>query len=123
MLLKILVRGNQISKLYTIYKYSPVVSGQTKAVLTLNSFQKGADGGGPSECDHKYHSDDKPVVALSTGWYYRGSSVTPLWDVTKTMINSLHVLITSLMPQKAVWKTLGVPEDEWGELDITWSDA
>lgn len=24
---------------------------------------------------------------------------------------------------KAVWKALGVPEKDWGELDITWSDA
>ncbi|KAF2318858.1 hypothetical protein GH714_011190 [Hevea brasiliensis] len=24
---------------------------------------------------------------------------------------------------KAVWKALGVPEDDWGEMDIYWSDA
>lgn len=24
---------------------------------------------------------------------------------------------------KAVWKALGVPKDNWGDLDITWSDA
>ncbi len=24
---------------------------------------------------------------------------------------------------KAVWKALGVPHDQWGGLDITWSDA
>ncbi|KAL7258938.1 hypothetical protein ACSBR1_004947 [Camellia fascicularis] len=48
-------------------------SSQTKAVLTLNSFQEGGDGGGPSECDNKYHPNDTPVVALSTGWYNRGS--------------------------------------------------
>ncbi|MCD9561398.1 hypothetical protein HAX54_020501 [Datura stramonium] len=55
-------------KMYTTYKCSPPVTGNTKAVLTLNSFQKGGDGGGPSECDNQYHSDDTPVVALSTGW-------------------------------------------------------
>ncbi|XP_028076869.1 putative ripening-related protein 2 [Camellia sinensis] len=60
-------------KLYPIYRCSPSVSGQTKAVLTLNSFQDGGDGGGPSECDNKYHPDDTPVVALSTGWYNSGS--------------------------------------------------
>ncbi|KAF4348700.1 hypothetical protein F8388_013771 [Cannabis sativa] len=42
---------------------------KTKAVLTINSFEKGGDGGGPSECDNNYHSDDTPVVALSTGWF------------------------------------------------------
>ncbi|KAG6437692.1 hypothetical protein SASPL_102617 [Salvia splendens] len=30
-------------KLYTTYKCSPPVSGSTKAVLTINSFQKGGD--------------------------------------------------------------------------------
>ncbi|XVF73216.1 hypothetical protein PTKIN_Ptkin12aG0183600 [Pterospermum kingtungense] len=29
----------------------------------------GGDGGAPSECDNQYHSDDDPVVALSTGWF------------------------------------------------------
>ncbi|KAF5733041.1 putative ripening-related protein 1 [Tripterygium wilfordii] len=33
-------------KLYTTYKCSPPVSRRTKATLTLNSFQKGGDGGG-----------------------------------------------------------------------------
>ncbi|KAA8520618.1 hypothetical protein F0562_014874 [Nyssa sinensis] len=39
------------------------------SVLTINSFEEGGDGGGPSECDNKYHSDDTPVVSLSTGWF------------------------------------------------------
>uniref|UniRef100_J3N3M5 Uncharacterized protein n=1 Tax=Oryza brachyantha TaxID=4533 RepID=J3N3M5_ORYBR len=38
-------------------------------VLTLNSFEKGRDGRGPSECDNAYHSDGEMVVALSTGWF------------------------------------------------------
>ncbi|KAJ1418030.1 RlpA-like domain superfamily [Sesbania bispinosa] len=44
----------------------------TKAVLTLNSFEKGGDGGGPSECDGKFHSDNTLIVALSTRWYNHG---------------------------------------------------
>ncbi|GMN64213.1 hypothetical protein TIFTF001_033293 [Ficus carica] len=56
-------------KFYTTYECLPRVTGHTKAVLTLNSFQQGGDGGGPSECDNKYHSDNTPVVALSTGWF------------------------------------------------------
>jgi hypothetical protein len=43
--------------------------GGTSAVMTVNSFKKGGDGGGPSECDGKYHSDDDLITALSTGWY------------------------------------------------------
>ena len=56
-------------KWYTTYKCSPLVSSHTKATLTLNSFEAGGDGGAPSECDNQYHSDDDPVVALSTGWF------------------------------------------------------
>ncbi|MCD7453345.1 hypothetical protein HAX54_020643 [Datura stramonium] len=117
-------------KMYTTYKCSPPVTGNTKAVLTLNSFQKGGDGGGPSECDNQYHSDDTPVVALSTGWYSGGdrclnyitisangrsvkakvvdecdsTSVTLPWDVMTNTIFSLHVRITLLMPLKQCGK-------------------
>ncbi|XP_044432579.1 uncharacterized protein [Triticum aestivum] len=56
-------------KRYPQYHCSPPVTATTKAVLTLNSFEKGKDGGGPSECDNSYHSDKELVVALSTGWF------------------------------------------------------
>ncbi|XBJ16686.1 hypothetical protein VPH35_008266 [Triticum aestivum] len=54
---------------YPQYHCSPPVTATTKAVLTLNGFEKGKDGGGPSECDNAYHSDEEMVVALSTGWF------------------------------------------------------
>ncbi|GFY92539.1 hypothetical protein Acr_08g0009350 [Actinidia rufa] len=66
-----------------------------KAVLNLNSFEKGGDGGAPSKCDHKYHSDNTPVVALSTGWFNK----------TAEVLEQYHDLC------------------QWGELDIFWSDA
>lgn len=56
-------------KAYPQYRCSPPVTAATGAVLTLNSFEKGKDGGGPSECDNAYHSDGELVVALSTGWF------------------------------------------------------
>ncbi|XVF78790.1 hypothetical protein PTKIN_Ptkin14bG0165300 [Pterospermum kingtungense] len=56
-------------KLYTTHNCSPPVSSHTKATLTLNSFDAGGDGGGASECDNRFHKDDKTVVALSTGWF------------------------------------------------------
>ncbi|XP_073269610.1 kiwellin-1-like [Primulina huaijiensis] len=129
---------------YNIYKCSPPVSGSTKAVLTLNSFQKGGDGGGPSECDNKYHSDDTPVVALSTGWYNRGSRCHNNIKISANGRTVTAVVVDEcdstmgcdkdhdyqppcpnniVDASKAVWKALGVPEDDWGELDITWSDA
>ncbi|RVW30641.1 putative ripening-related protein 1 [Vitis vinifera] len=94
--------------------------------------------------DNHYHSDDTPVVALSTGWYNKGSrclnnititangrsvvamvvmSVTQPWDVIATMIISLHVANNIVDASRAVWKALGVPQDQWGGLDITWTDA
>ncbi|KAK7295060.1 hypothetical protein RJT34_17963 [Clitoria ternatea] len=66
----VLVWTREIRELQNIsYKCSPHVSSHTKAYLTLTSFEKGGDGDGPSECDNKYHSDNTPVVALSTGWF------------------------------------------------------
>ncbi|KAA8520621.1 hypothetical protein F0562_014877 [Nyssa sinensis] len=131
-------------KLYTTYKCSPQVSTHTKAVLTLNSFQKDGDGGGPSECDNKYHSDDIPVVALSTGWYNKGGRCLNNITISANgrSVNAMVVdECDSTMgcdddhdyqppcannivdASKAVWEALGVPSDDWGDLDITWSDA
>jgi len=131
-------------KMYTAYKCSPSVSTHTKAFLTLNSFQKGGDGGGPSACDNQYHSDDTPVVALSTGWFNNKSRCL---NKIKISANGRSVVATVVdecdsragcdkehdyQPpcnnnivdaSKAVWKALGVPHDQWGGLDITWSDA
>nr|CAB3499340.1 unnamed protein product [Digitaria exilis] len=51
---------------------SPHGGGGTRAVMTVNGFRKGEDGGGPSECDGRFHDDGEMVVALSTGWYAGG---------------------------------------------------
>ncbi|KAK3010363.1 hypothetical protein RJ639_010642 [Escallonia herrerae] len=131
-------------KLYTTYTCSPSVSGNTEAVLTLNSFEKGGDGGGPSECDNQYHSDDTPVVALSTGWYNRGGRCHNNVIISANG-RSVRAMVVDecdstmgcdgdhdyqppcpnniVDASRAVWKALGVPEDNWGELDITWTDA
>ncbi|KAH6789478.1 hypothetical protein C2S51_004484 [Perilla frutescens var. frutescens] len=130
-------------KYYSIYKCSPPVSGRTKAVLTINGFEKGADSGGPSECDGKYHSDDTPIVALSTGWfnnmkrcfknvtiYGNGKSVNAMvvdecdstlgcdedHDYQPPCPNNI------VDASRAVWKALGVPQSDWGEMEVHWSD-
>ncbi|XVF78792.1 hypothetical protein PTKIN_Ptkin14bG0165500 [Pterospermum kingtungense] len=67
-----------------------------KGNIKLNSFEAGGDGGGPSEWDNQYHSDDEPVVALSTG--------------------RLHVITTLWMPLKQFgkpWECLKVSGVEW----------
>ena len=131
-------------KLYTKYKCSPPVSSHTKAFLTLNGFQKNEDGGAPSECDNKYHSDDTPVVALSTGWYNKGSRCLNNITITANGRSVVAMVVDEcdstmgcdsdhdfqppcdnniVDASKAVWEALGVPHDQWGGLDITWTDA
>ncbi|KAM7260751.1 hypothetical protein ACFE04_026256 [Oxalis oulophora] len=133
-------------KLYPIYRCSPSVSGHTKATLTINSFAKGGDGGGPSECDNQYHPDNEPVVALSTGWYSRGSRCLKYINVYGNG-NSVKAKVVDecdstmgcdsdhdyqppcanniVDASKAVWEALGVSENsnDWGYMDIYWSDA
>ncbi|KAA0035245.1 kiwellin-like [Cucumis melo var. makuwa] len=60
-------------KSFPQFKCSPRVTSSTRAILTNNDFSKGGDGGDPSECDGKFHHNSQPIVALSTGWYNRGS--------------------------------------------------
>ena len=50
-------------KMYPQYRCSPPITGNTGATMTINSFAKGGDGGGPSECDNQCHSDDELVLA------------------------------------------------------------
>lgn len=129
---------------YVVYDCSPPVTSRTKAVLTLNSFEKNGDGGGPSECDNKYHSDDLPVVALSTGWFGKrkrchnyikihgnGKRVKAMvvdeCDSTKGC-DKPHdyqppCRNNIVDASKAVWEALGVPECKRETLDIYWSDA
>nr|GMD76812.1 putative ripening-related protein 1 [Ipomoea batatas]GMD82358.1 putative ripening-related protein 1 [Ipomoea batatas] len=112
-------------KMYTTYKCSPPVTGNTKATLTLNSFQKGGDG------------------ALSTGWYSGGSRC-----LNHIKISANERSVTAMVvdecdstmgcddehdyqppcennivdASKAVWEALGLDQNE-GEHDITWTDA
>ncbi|KAL4591174.1 hypothetical protein LXL04_004125 [Taraxacum kok-saghyz] len=154
-------------KFYTTYTCSPPVTGHTKARLTINSFQKGGDGGrgesrngnymdppspyiaspldggGPSECDNRYHDDNTPVVALSTGWYKGGDRCHKYITINGNG-RSVRAMVVDecdstmgcdgehdyqppcpnniVDASEAVWKALGVSEDNWGDLDITWTE-
>ncbi|WOK98597.1 ripening-related protein 4 [Canna indica] len=52
--------------MYPQYKCSPLVTAATPTDMMLVSFVADGDGGGPTECDGKYHVDDQMLVALST---------------------------------------------------------
>ena len=98
-------------KMYPQYRCSPPVTASTKGVLTLNSFEKGKDGGGPSECDNAYHSDEEKVVALSTGWFSNmarcghriksprtATPCTPRWWTSATPCTAATTSTTSSRP-------------------------
>ncbi|GKD74422.1 putative ripening-related protein 1 [Tanacetum coccineum] len=53
---------------YNTYKRSLLDSGNTEATMTLNSFEKGGDGGGPSECDSNRGCGDNIVDASYAVW-------------------------------------------------------
>ncbi|KAK6918395.1 hypothetical protein RJ641_016817 [Dillenia turbinata] len=122
---------------------SPPASSHTKATLTLNSFEKNGDGGAPLECDNHYHSDDTPVVALSTGSYNHGNRCLKHIKINgngRSVIAKVVDECDSTMgcdsdhdyrppypnnivdASKAVWEALGVPSDQQTEMEITWSD-
>ncbi|KAI4364736.1 hypothetical protein MLD38_020791 [Melastoma candidum] len=129
---------------YPIFRCSPPVNSHTRAHLTLNSFEKGGDGGGPSECDNKYHSNDTPVVALSTGWFNHESRCLRNITIHGNGNTAVAMVVDEcdstqgcddehdyqppcdndiVDASRAVWEALGVPKDNWGWLDITWTDA
>ncbi|CAI0452920.1 unnamed protein product [Linum tenue] len=125
------------------YSCSPPISAHTKAILTYNNFEKGGDGGDPSECDGKFHSDHDLVVALSTGWYEGGSRCGKMIRITQNG-KSVEAMVVDecdsmqgcdqehagLPPCKnnivdgspAVWDALGLAQDE-GEVPVTWTMA
>ncbi|PNT67618.1 hypothetical protein BRADI_3g29645v3 [Brachypodium distachyon] len=114
----------------------------TKAVLTLNSFEKGKDGGGPSECDNSYHSDKEMVVALSTGWFKNMARCGHRIKITANG-NSVYAKVVDecdsvygcdddhnyeppcanniVDASPAVWNALGLDQNV-GMEDITWSE-
>lgn len=131
---------------YPQFRCSPPVSARTPATLTLNSFEKGKDGGGPSECDNRYHKDSETVVALSSGWLRLDGTRRCGKTVRVTASNGRSVLARvvdecdsvngcdeehNFEPpcpndvvdgSPAVWKALGIKES-LGEVKVTWSDV
>ncbi|KAH1064285.1 hypothetical protein J1N35_029272 [Gossypium stocksii] len=102
---------------------------QTKATLMLNSFERDGDSGAPSECDNQYHSNDDPMVAFSIGCNGKYVRAKVVDECDSTMgCDSDHDYQTPypnniVDASKAIWKALGVPENDWGEMDIYWSDT
>lgn len=132
------------SKSYPQYSCSPPVSSSTAAKLTWNDFSEGGDGGGPSECDNKYHDNSESVVALSTGWYAGGSRCGRMIRIVAENGRSTRAKVVDECDSRygcdkehdnqppchnnivdgsdAVWKALGLDVDV-GVVSVTWSMA
>ncbi|KAJ3680120.1 hypothetical protein LUZ60_016398 [Juncus effusus] len=125
---------------YPLYQCSPDVSDDTSAILTLNSFAEGGDGGDLSSCDNNWHNDTEMVVALSTGWYDGGSRCLKNIRINANGNSVVAMVVDECDSQagcdkehayqppcrnnivdasQAVWDALGISD---GEYDITWSD-
>ena len=130
---------------YPQFRCSPPVSADTPAILTLNSFARGGDGGGKSFCDNRFHKDTELVVALSTGWL-RLDGKRRCNKMIRINGNGRAVLAkvvdecdsvygcdaghnfeppcpyNDVDASPAVWKALGLKE-AIGVFKITWSDV
>nr|XP_010933166.1 putative ripening-related protein 2 [Elaeis guineensis] len=134
----------QAGRKYPQYHCSPTVTGATRATMTINSFEEGGEGGGPSECDGKYHKDSESVVALSTGWYNQGSRCGKNIKINANGNSVLAKVVDEcdsvngcdaehdfqppchnniVDASHAVWKALKIPDSQIGDYEITWSDA
>ncbi|XP_071718788.1 putative ripening-related protein 2 [Rutidosis leptorrhynchoides] len=103
--------------------------------MTLNSFEEGGDGGGPSECDGQYHLNKYNIVALSTRWYnngnrclkhiniyYKGRSTrAKVVDECDSNGGCANDIVDA---SSGVWADLQISESspEYGKVQITWSD-
>jgi hypothetical protein len=128
---------------YPQYKCSP--TSKSSALLTLNSFQKGGDGGHGGACYGLFYSDSQQVVALSTGWYNKGSrcgkmvTINANGKTTRAMVvdecDSVHGCDAAHAGQPpcpnnivdgspAVWAALGISKNnpQYGRISISWSD-
>ncbi|MBA0576758.1 hypothetical protein Golob_027793, partial [Gossypium lobatum] len=114
-------------KWYITYKCSPLVLSQTKAALTLNSFERDKDGGAPFELWYnngkrclKYisiHGNGKSVRAKVVDECDSNMGCNSDHDYQPPCPNNI------VDAWKVVWKALGVIESDWGEMDIYWSDT
>ncbi|KAL2325046.1 hypothetical protein Fmac_024104 [Flemingia macrophylla] len=121
-------------------KSPPYKPSGTHAILTVNNFGRGGDGGGASECDGKFHPLPQRVVALSTGWYNNGarcgrmirikarngrSTVARVVDECDTHgCGKSHKKEPSCKTNvvdasETVWKDLRLNTDD-GEVPVTW---
>ncbi|KAF8013154.1 LOW QUALITY PROTEIN: hypothetical protein BT93_I1128 [Corymbia citriodora subsp. variegata] len=96
---------------YPVYRCSPPVSGHTGAHLTLNSFEEGGDGGGPSKCDNRYlrnitiYGNGRSVQAMVVDECDSTMGCDEEHDYQPPCNNNI------VDASRAMWEALGVPKD------------
>lgn len=133
----------QAGHIYDPYKCSP--SSTSSAILTLNDFGEGGDGGSRGACTGAFYDSSQPVVAISTGWFNGGSrcgktiiingngkTTTAVVVDECYSVNGCDATHAGQPPCRnnivdasaAVWEALGVSSDDpqYGEMAISWSD-
>ncbi|QCE07700.1 hypothetical protein DEO72_LG9g2720 [Vigna unguiculata] len=127
-----LANAKRKSKDHHHHHHSPAYEPSgTHAILTLNNFARGGDGGGASECDGKFHPLPQRVVALSSGWYSHGvrcgrmikikarngrSTVAKVVDECDSRHGCKNNVVDA---SETVWKDLRLKTDD-GEVPVTW---
>ncbi|KAK1357419.1 Kiwellin [Heracleum sosnowskyi] len=120
----------------------PTSHSSTLAILTLNDFSEGGDGGAESSCDEKFHKNTELIVTLSTGWFSGGSRCSQEIRISASNGNSVVAKVVDecdsmngcdaehanqrtcdnniVDGSAAVWNALRLDQD-LGRVDINWS--
>ncbi|KAF7081377.1 hypothetical protein CFC21_085324 [Triticum aestivum] len=100
------------------------------AVMSLNGFQQGEEGG-PARCDGQYHSDDLFLVSMTSKWYGPGLRCGKMITI-KSSGGIVQAMVVDdcedgcgdneISTSAAVWGVLGL-DPSIGEVPVTWSDV
>nr|GEV54223.1 retrovirus-related Pol polyprotein from transposon TNT 1-94 [Tanacetum cinerariifolium] len=122
------LRGkNDLSRLDKFQKtYKRSLLAATSATLAVTDYEEGGDSG-PAACDGKFHSNDDFIVSLPPNWYNDGQNcykhiyVYYQYDFIQATVIDESDADNTIVASKAIWRFLGIPESEWGDLDVTWT--
>ncbi|GLJ18360.1 hypothetical protein SUGI_0324960 [Cryptomeria japonica] len=99
--------------------------------MTVNSFEKGGDGGGPSACDGHFHSNKDHWVALPPSTFDHNSNCFRKLKISARGKSTVATVIDECAKpckddivdaSESVWKALGVHhgDNDFGLMPITW---
>ncbi|PWA69530.1 rlpA-like double-psi beta-barrel domain-containing protein [Artemisia annua] len=115
---------SRLDKFHNTYKRSLLAS--TSATLAITDYEQGGDSG-PAACDGNYHSNDLPIVSLPPNWYNDGQNCFKNIIIYYQQISQGAIVIdesdadNTIVASEAIWRAFGIPESEWGDLDVTWT--